>query len=52
MSEPGARIGAHHRDRAIELRDLSRTACNVFDLTYLADLCRIHGDPQAALGRH
>ncbi len=51
MSEPGAQIEANHRDGVIELRNLSRTARKVFDVTYLAELCRIHRDPQAALGR-
>ncbi len=51
MSEPGAQIEPHHRDGVIELRNLSRAARKVFDVTYLADLCRIHGDREPALAR-
>ncbi len=52
MSEPGSPIEAHHGDWVIELRNLSRTARKVSDVTYLAGLCRIHGDRQAAMARH
>ncbi len=49
MSEPGAQLEAYHRDGVNELRNLSRTARKVFDVTHLADLFRIHEDQQAAL---